>query len=88
MKARDHVYDDLGEGTWNLVVIRIFQTFTLCIILASKASQKKNSNKIKNKLWTPSPTHQTYTQDPTSDKSQGGGVPDPRSPSGSAHADK
>ena len=35
----------------------------------------------KNNLWTPSPTHQTSTQDPTSDKSQGGGgFPDPRSP--------
>ena len=27
----------------------------------------------KNKLWTHSPTHQTFTLDPTSDKSQGGG---------------
>ena len=25
MKARDRVYDDLGEGTWNLEVIKIFQ---------------------------------------------------------------
>ena len=33
-----------------------------------------------NNLWIPSPTHQTSTQDPTSDKSQGGGGPDPRSP--------
>ena len=28
----------------------------------------------KNKLWIRSPTHQTFTLDPTSDKSQGGGV--------------
>ena len=27
----------------------------------------------KNKLWIRSPTHQTFTLDPTSDKSQGGG---------------
>ena len=32
----------------------------------------------KNKPWTCSPTHQTVTLDPTSDKSQGGGGgPDP-----------
>ena len=42
MKARDRVYDDLGEGTLNLEVIRIFQTFILSIILASEASQTKN----------------------------------------------
>ena len=41
MKPRDRVYDNLGKGTWNLEVIRIFQIFTLCIILASEASQKK-----------------------------------------------
>ena len=29
-------------GTWNLEVIMIFQTFILCTILASEASQKKN----------------------------------------------
>ena len=40
MKARDRVYDDLGEGTWNLEVIIFFQTFTLCMIHASEASQK------------------------------------------------
>ena len=28
MKPRDYVYDDLGKGTWNLEVIRIFETFT------------------------------------------------------------
>ena len=41
MKASDLVYDDLGKGTWNLEVIMIFQTFMLCTILASEASQKK-----------------------------------------------
>ena len=25
MKARDRVYEDLGEGTWNLEVIGIFK---------------------------------------------------------------
>ena len=34
---------------------------------ASQATQKS-----KNNLWTPSPTHQTSTLDPTSDKSKGG----------------
>ena len=55
-----------------LEVIRIFQTFTLWIILAIKASQKKKDYK-KNSLWTPSHTHQTSTQNPNSDKSRGGG---------------
>ena len=32
----------------------------------------------------PSPTYQASKQDPASDKSQGGGGPDPRYPSGSA----
>ena len=41
--------------------------------MASEASLKKYNNKIKNNLWTPSPTQQTSTQNPTSDKSQGGG---------------
>ena len=53
MKARDRVYEDLGEGTWNLEVIRIFQTFTLCMILASEASQKKYNNKIKTTFGPP-----------------------------------
>ena len=75
MKARDLVYDDLGEGTWNLEVIMhvmIFQTFILC------TKEKNYNNKIKTTFGPPSPTRQTSTQDPTSDKSQGG--PDPRSP--------
>ena len=41
-KARNGMYDDLGEGTLNLEVNGIFQRFTLCIILASEASQKKS----------------------------------------------
>ena len=34
--------------------------------------EKFDYKKSKNNLWTPSPTHQTSTLDPTSDKSQGG----------------
>ena len=42
MKARGSVYDDMGEGNWNLEVIRIVQTFTLLQYWrASEASQKK-----------------------------------------------
>ena len=33
--------------------------------------EKFDYKKSKNNLWTSSPTHQTSTQDPTSDKSQG-----------------
>ena len=32
-----------------------------------------NKNLNINIIWTPSPTHQTSIQNPTSDKSQGGG---------------
>ena len=73
-----------GEGILNLEVIQIFQIFSLCITLASGASQKKIKRR-KNNLWTPSLTHQISTQDPTSDKSQGGGggVRTPGPPSGS-----
>ena len=41
MTARDRVYDDLGEGTWSLEEISIFQIFTLYKILANEPSQKK-----------------------------------------------
>ena len=78
MEVRDRVHEDLGEGTWNLEVIRIFQLVILCIILASKASKKKYNIRQKQPL-DPSPTNQTSTQDPTSDKSQrGSGRPPPR----------
>ena len=88
MKTRDSVYDGRRGNPLNVEVIRIFQIFTLYIwYWRAERARKNYQNKKKNNLWTPSPTHQTSTQDPTSDKSQGG--PDPRfppPPSGSAHA--
>ena len=41
MNARDSVYDGRRDNPLNLEMIRIFQIFTLFIILASGASQKK-----------------------------------------------
>ena len=73
----------MGEGNWNLEVIRIVQTFTLLQYWRAKRARINYNNKIKkNNLWTPSPTHKSSTQDPASDKSQegGGGCPDPRPP--------
>ena len=52
MKARDHVYDDLGkrDDVSNLEGMMIFNIFTPCIILASDASQKNYNNEIKQPL--------------------------------------
>ena len=52
MKARDPVYDDLGEGTWNLEVIKIFQALILdvhvyvhvCIVLARSLNVTLNNH--------------------------------------------
>ena len=62
----------------------------ICLYNTGKRSESEKMTIIR---WTqpldPSPTHQTSTQDPTSDKSQGGGVvpdPPPPPPSGSALA--
>ena len=76
------------KGLWNLEVIRFIKHLFYVQYWRAKRARKNYNNKIKTKFWTPSPTPQTSTQDPTSDKSQGGGGPDPRSPppSGSAHA--
>ena len=57
--------DDFEKGSdivvycLTLEVIGILQILTLCLILASGASQKNLIKKSKSNLWTPSPTHQT-----------------------------
>ena len=43
----------------NMKVIRVFQIFTLCIILASEACNENDNNRTEN-LWT-YPTHQSST---------------------------
>ena len=59
--------------------------FSNIYTMYNTGERSEPEKKFKNNLWTPSPTHQISTQDPTTDKSQGGSGP-PVPPSGSAHA--
>ena len=89
IKARYSVYDGRRDNPLNLEVIRIFQIFSPCIILASGASQKIfYKNKIKTTFGPPLlrlPIKYPHKTPPLTNL-RGGGGPDPRSPpSGSAH---
>ena len=68
------------KGLWNLEVIRFIKHLFYVQYWRAKRARKNYNNKIKTKFWTPSPTPQTSTQDPTSDKSQGGGGSGPPVP--------
>ena len=47
------MYDDMGEGNWNLEVNRIVQTFTLLQYWRAKRAQKNYNNKIKTTFGGP-----------------------------------
>ena len=56
------------------------------MLLASESRQGENIIIRSKPLLDPYPTHQTSTQDPTSEKSQGGGGGSGSPPSESVHA--
>ena len=87
IKARDSVYDDMGEGNWNLEVIRIVQTFTLLQYWRAKRARKKYNNKIKTTFGPPLLPINHLHKTPPLTNLRGGGVSEPPGPppSGSAH---
>ena len=88
MKARGRVYDDLGEGTWNLEVIRIFQTFKHLFFVqywrAKRARKKKYINNNKKKTFGPPllPIKHPHKTPPLTNLKGRGRVRTPGRPSG------
>ena len=79
------MYDVRRDNPLSFEVIRIYFLNIYNVWNTGERREQEKKNKDKKNLWTPSHTRQISTQDPTSDKSEGGGGPVPP-PSGSAHA--
>ena len=73
------MYDDMGEGNWNLEVIRIVQTFTLLQHSRAKRARKNYNNKIKTTFGPPLlPINHIHKTPPLTNL--GGGVSGPPVP--------
>ena len=71
------VYDGRRDNPLSFEVIRIYFLNIYNVLEYWRTERARKKNKDKKNLWTPSHTRQISTQDPTSDKSEGGGVRPP-----------
>ena len=88
MKARDSVYDVIGEGTLELWSDKyLLNIYSMYNTGERSEPEKKNYNKIKTPLDPISYASNIHPRPHLWQISGGGGGPDPQSPpSGSAHA--